>query len=199
MTAPQAELARLLEDDGPAAVLDLFGLPDVVDLVWARQRRPDVDVPSVFLAGPTPERGTVPSWRPGAVVELGRHWTRLAQAGRTTGRRLTVFTPESRHGVRATDYDHQFVWETDARAEATCVQFWIPRDMVSMPGMTTNVEFGHDCRTGRAVLGCPPDCPDPQRNRYLLRLARHYGVPTRATLPDTVAASLDLVCSSMAA
>ncbi|GHB85535.1 hypothetical protein GCM10010347_65620 [Streptomyces cirratus] len=26
----------------------------------------------------------------------------------------------------------------------------------TMPGMTTNVEFGLDVATGRAVLGCPP-------------------------------------------
>ncbi|MFJ8855455.1 hypothetical protein [Streptomyces sp. NPDC102437] len=34
--------------------------------------------------------------------------------------------------------------------------------------MITNVEFGLDAPTGRAVLGCPPDCPNPERNRYLI-------------------------------
>ncbi|MFD0630529.1 hypothetical protein ACFQ9X_01545 [Catenulispora yoronensis] len=37
-----------------------------------------------------------------------------------------------------------------------------------MPGFTTNVEFGLDVAEGRVVLGCPPDCPNPERNRYLI-------------------------------
>lgn len=47
--------------------------------------------------------------------------------------------------------------------------------------------------TGRAVLGCPPDCPDPQRNRYLIYIARRHGVPVLTTLPDTVSAALTLI------
>lgn len=150
----------------------------MITLVWAREPIPDG--PSVFLAGPTPTRGVVPSWRPAAVEAISEL---------TTGS-LTVLTPESRGGVRAAHYDDQFEWETAARAAADVVLFWIPRDIATTPGFTTNVEFGHDVTTGRAVLGCPPDCPNPERNRYLIHLARRYGAPVCETLDDTVRTAL---------
>ncbi|MGW0401647.1 hypothetical protein ACWD0E_28075 [Streptomyces sp. NPDC003002] len=62
----------------------------------------------------------------------------------------------------------------------------------AMPTATTNVEFGLDVSTGRAVLGFPPDCPNPERNRYLIYVARRYGVPVCTALTDTVAAALAL-------
>jgi hypothetical protein len=71
--------------------------------------------------------------------------------------------------------------------------FWIPRDLRTLPGFTTNVEFGLDVTTGRAVLGCPPDCPNPERNRYLIWLARRHGVPVTETLKGTVAAALAIL------
>lgn len=153
----------------------------MIQVVWAREPIPSV--PSVFLAGPTPSAGgLVPSWRPAAIEAIRAAWP---------GGSLTVLIPESRGGIRAAHYDDQFEWETAARAAASVVLFWIPRDMQSMPGMTTNVEFGHDVAAHQqVVLGCPPDCPNPERNRYLIALARHYGRPVRETLDDTVQAAL---------
>lgn len=153
-------------------------------LVWARDPIPAGER-AVFLAGPTPRRADVPSWRPAAVAELRAQWTGPEP--------LTVFTPESRNGLRAREYDDQVDWETEARAAANAVLFWIPRCLETMPGFTTNVEFGLDAPTGRAVLGCPPDCPNPERNRYLVRVAHRLGVPVRQTLPETVAAALQTV------
>jgi hypothetical protein len=85
-------------------------------------------------------------------------------------------------------------WETAGREQATAILFWIPRDLRTLPGFTTNVEFGLDVTTGRAVLGCPPDCPNPERNRYLIWLARRHSVPVSDTLTATVASALAL-CS----
>lgn len=157
-------------------------------IVWAREPIP-APGPSVFLAGPTPRLGNdVESWRPAALAELAAQWT-----GSTP---LIVFSPEPRGGWRAEHYDDQVEWETDARAAATAIMFWIPRDLKTLPGFTTNVEFGLDVTTGRAVLGCPPDCPNPERNRYLIYVASLHRVPVRETLPDTVAAALDLALDS---
>ncbi len=156
-----------------------------VSLVWAREPVP-TSGPSVFLAGPTPRLGgDVESWRPAAVEALAEQWT-----GPET---LTVLTPESRGGKRAAHYDDQVGWETAAREAASAVLFWIPRDLAALPGFTTNVEFGLDIGTGRAVLGCPPDCPNPERNRYLIYVARRHGAPVCETLTDTVAAALTIV------
>lgn len=161
-----------------------------VNVVMAREPIPAG--PSVFLAGPTAVRGgPVPSWRPDAVRELERQWI--------DHRDLTVLSPESRGGRRAARYEDQFRWEMMARARATVVLFWIPRDMGTLPGMTTNVEFGYDLASGRSiVLGCPPDCPNPERNRYLIRLAHEHGDPVCTTLAATVAAGLELVHAAVA-
>jgi diadenosine tetraphosphate (Ap4A) HIT family hydrolase len=156
-----------------------------LQLVYAREPIPFSDQ-MVFLAGPTPVAGgDVPSWRPAAIEALAQQWAGPGP--------LTVLTPESRGGVRAEHYDDQVGWETDARAAADVVLYWIPRDLRALPGMTTNVEFGLDVGTGKAVLGCPPDCPNPERNRYLIYVARRHGVPVRERLPDTVAAALALI------
>jgi hypothetical protein len=158
-----------------------------VRLVMAREPIPAG--PKVFLAGPTPDKSApVRSWRPEALDLITAQWTGPEA--------LTVLSPESRGGVRAERYELQVDWETDARASADAVLFWIPRDMRTMPGMTTNVEFGLDVSTGRAVLGCPPDCPNPERNRYLVYVARRHGVPVCETLNDTVAKALALVTTA---
>jgi hypothetical protein len=129
------------------------------NLVYAREPIP-ASGPKVFLAGPTPRASSgVESWRPSAIKELAASWTGMKP--------LTVLTPESRGGKRAEHYDDQVGWETEARAIADAILFWIPRDLHSLPGFTTNVEFGLDVATGRAVLGCPPAC------------GRHRGRPNR--------------------
>ena len=158
-----------------------------VNLVMARETY-DPAAPSVFLAGPTPDKSRpVPSWRPEALGLLDELWT-----GSET---LTVLSPESRNGVRANRYEHQVDWETQARADASAILFWIPRDVASMPGFTTNVEFGLDAPTGRAILGAPPECANPERNRYLVYVAGRHGVPVRETLRDTVIAALDTIAT----
>ncbi|MGW2227469.1 nucleoside 2-deoxyribosyltransferase domain-containing protein [Streptomyces formicae] len=159
-------------------------------VVYAREPIPSPTAPSVFLAGPTPRVGSgAESWRPAALTELAAQWTGAQP--------LTVLTPESRGGKRAEHYDDQVDWETDARAAASVILFWIPRDLRTLPGFTTNVEFGLDVSSGKAVLGCPPDCPNPERNRYLIYVARRHGVPVCETLGDTVRAALAIVARQL--
>lgn len=149
--------------------------------------RPGEEIPfntGLFLAGPTPRSPDVPSWRPGAIRLLAQTWLGPGP--------LVVYNPEPLGPPE--DLDEQYSWETRARAAATVIAFWIPRDMKTMPGMTTNVEFGYDVAMDRqVVLGCPPDCPDARRNRYLIHLAQHHGVPVRVTLADTMATALHLL------
>ncbi|GGY82763.1 hypothetical protein GCM10010363_74290 [Streptomyces omiyaensis] len=53
------------------------------------------------------------------------------------------------------------------------------------------------CRvTSTKPLGVPPDCPNPERNRYLAYVARRHGVPVCETLTDTVAKALALVAAT---
>jgi hypothetical protein len=154
-----------------------------VNVVWAREPIPAG--PSVFLAGPTPRAAAVPSWRPAAIAAIDRVW-----AGAHT---LNVLTPESRGGRRAAEYHDQVDWEAAGLDGASAILFWIPRDLRTLPGFTTNVEFGLYVRSGRVVLGCPGNCPNPERNRYLIWVARRYGVPVFGSLEETVVGALALV------
>ncbi|MET8048262.1 nucleoside 2-deoxyribosyltransferase domain-containing protein [Streptosporangium sp. NPDC005286] len=159
----------------------LGAVPANIRLVCAREPIPGS--PTVFLAGPTPDEAVpVPSWRPDAINELSAQWD--------GDQPLTVLCPESRGRRRAERYEHQVGWESAARDASDAILFWIPRDMRVLPGMTTNVEWGLDVRTGRAVLGAPSDCPSPERNRYLIYVAHRYGAPVEETLTATVTAAL---------
>jgi hypothetical protein len=152
--------------------------------VWASEplQHPDR---SVFLAGPTPTRSGVPSWRPAAVREFEQAWC--------GNEKLALWLPEPRHGVRASTYLDHYEWETFALETARVIMFWIPRCLVTMPGLSTNFELGLYLRSGRVVLGCPPDAPAAHKNRFPLHYARRYGIPVTSSLPATVAAALTLL------
>lgn len=154
-----------------------------VSVVWAREPIPSG--PSVFLAGPTPRSEAVASWRPQAVQALENAWKKPDT--------LHILAPENPGGLRETEYEDQIEWEWEGLDRASVILFWIPRDLCTLPGFTTNVEFGLVARSGRAVLGCPPDCPNPERNRYLIRLAHRFGAPVTQTLAETVAAAIKII------
>ncbi|WP_194906621.1 nucleoside 2-deoxyribosyltransferase domain-containing protein [Catenulispora rubra] len=154
-----------------------------VSVVWAREAIPSG--PSVFLAGPTPRSKAVASWRPQAIAALDAAWTAPPT--------LHILVPENPGRLRETEYDDQIEWEWEGLDRASAILFWIPRDLRTLPGFTTNVEFGFVARSGRAVLGCPPDCPNPERNRYLVRLARRLGVPVTETMVGTVARAVEII------
>ncbi|WP_433324742.1 nucleoside 2-deoxyribosyltransferase domain-containing protein [Spirillospora sp. CA-294931] len=152
-----------------------------VTVVYAREEPPERWDAAVFLAGPSPRSPEVASWRPEAVALLCERW---AHAGR-----LVVFSPEHRHD-RYDDYLGQIDWEERCLHLSDVVLFYVPRDLATMPALTTNVEWGvwHD--SGRVVFGAPPEAP---RNRYLLHYAAKFDVPTATDLPGTVDAALAVV------
>jgi 8-oxo-dGTP pyrophosphatase MutT (NUDIX family) len=157
----------------------MSGSRDPGDVVVVRpsEEPPDAWDAAVFLAGPTPRRSDVASWRPDAIALLRRRWSKG---------RLVVFSPEPPGGA-VPDYLDQVEWEARGLHLADCVLFWVPRELGTMPAFTTNVEWGvwHD--SGRAVFGAPPDAP---KNRYLAAGAKAHGVPTADTLAGTVDSAL---------
>lgn len=72
---------------------------------------------------------------------------------------------------------------------ADALLFWIPRVLWTLPGLTTNLEWGiwHD--SGKAVLGAPPGTP---RMRYLEYYAKVAGAPQAETLHDAARIAVDL-------
>ncbi|HVI00101.1 MAG TPA: nucleoside 2-deoxyribosyltransferase domain-containing protein, partial [Enhygromyxa sp.] len=100
-----------------------------MQVVYARQPFPAAFTRAIFLAGPTPRSSDVPSWRPRA-LEL------LAERGYDGA----VFVPEDADGNARFDYTDQIDWESEGLALADVIVFWIPRDLDTLPGFTTNVE-----------------------------------------------------------
>lgn len=150
--------------------------------VFAGEEPPEWWDAAVFLAGPTPRSPDVASWRPEALAELERRW---AGPGR-----LVVFAPERPEGGMPHGWRHQVEWEDACLHLSDAVVFWVPRDLATLPGFTTNVEWGRWESSGRVVLGAPADAPGM---RYLAHYARTHGVPTADTLDGTLDAALALL------
>lgn len=155
-------------------------------LIFARQ--PVVDVlHSIALVGPTPRSKDVLSWR----IDAVKHLEQLGFQG-------SVLIPENpdftfRDWEKDFPYDEQVEWELEMLEKATCLMFWIPRDMVTLPGLTTNDEFGAFKRSGRVVLGTPPDA---FRVKYQRWYAKKLGIPQTSTLEDTCKEAIKMATDS---
>jgi len=141
--------------------------------------------PSIFLAGPTPRSHEVKSWRPAALGFLEE----AAWEG-------AVYLPEKRSGGTSHSYDDQIQWETDALTAASCIMFWVPRELEPdqngyprMGALTTNVEFGMWLRSRKIILGYPPRA---EKMNYLAWHARREAITMSHNLKDTVRLAMDL-------
>ena len=126
---------------------------------------------SLFLAGPTPRSKDVPSWRPSAVKILSDF-----------GFQGQVLIPEPRDGKWASNYLNQVEWEHEGLEHCSCIVFWVPRIMATMPALTTNVEFGRYVASTRAIYGRPDNA---EHCRYLDWLYNKYNwKPIKNNLED---------------
>lgn len=141
---------------------------------------PNIDVPAIFLAGPSPRKETDYNWR-GEAVKL---FCDIATE------KLILILPLPKHGIFP-NYDEQVKWEQVYLAYSNVVMFWIPRDLDTLPGFTTNVEFGMYVTSPKTIYGRPDDAP---KNRYLDFLFGFYQQRQIAkTLEETVKQSLALL------
>lgn len=118
--------------------------------------------PSLFLAGPTPRKPEVLSWRVNAldiIADLESHGT--------------VYVPEASDWASHDHYDAQVHWEWMAIEMSTVIVFWIPRDLETLPAFTTNVEFGKYINSGKTMYGRPANTP---KTKYLDEMATRFGV-----------------------
>lgn len=118
-----------------------------MQVVYAKQPFPESWTSAIFLAGPTPRDAMTLSWRPEAL--------RLLEEAGYDG---VVMVPEVEDGewdAGADAYTDQVDWERAGLDMCDVILFWIPRAMDTMPGLTTNVEFGLYVSSGKIVLGAP--------------------------------------------
>jgi hypothetical protein len=137
---------------------------------------------SIFLAGPTPRKDEIESWRPEALSILQE----LEFDG-------TVYVPESEDWKKHDNYQAQIEWEWQALDTSSVILFWVPRDLhldkegdLKMPAFTTNVEFGLAAKSGRVVLGYPIGT---DKMPYLHSIARRFHIPVYNDLRDTIIAA----------
>jgi hypothetical protein len=150
-----------------------------MQIVHAREDLPASVTQTIFLAGPTPRSPAVKSWRPAMIEELERQ-----------GFTGTVLVPEPRDGGWASAYEDQIGWEEASLHAADCILFWVPRDMETLPGLTTNVEWGTWASSGKVVFGAPPGAAHV---KYLLHYADQLCVPVASDVAGVVAAARKLI------
>lgn len=147
--------------------------------VYALEEPPVSYSKSIFLAGPTPRSEGVSSWRPDAIRALA-----------AVGYDGVVYVPESRNGKWHGNYDHQVEWEDHHLNMSDCILFWVPRDMATMPALTTNDEWGTWKDSGKVVFGAPPNAASV---RYQQDHADKLGVPRAGSLEETVYLALTMI------
>ena len=155
----------------------------IMQVVYANEDVPLTIKRSLFLAGPTARSHGVRSWRPEALSLL----CKLGFDG-------TVFVPErnkEKKKVKKDEfhYQSQVEWEEKCLNIADCIVFWVPRSD-ALPGLTTNIEWGTWCRSGKVVLGCPKGA---ERVRYMQYYAGKYRIPMAVTLSDTLTLAINAV------
>jgi 8-oxo-dGTP pyrophosphatase MutT (NUDIX family)/nucleoside 2-deoxyribosyltransferase len=145
-------------------------------VVYANQELPESWTKSIFLAGPTPRSSDVASWRPEALRILEKK-----------GYDGVVFVPEDEQGKWQHSYVDQVGWEERCLNACDCVVFWIPRDVATMPGFTTNIELGVWLDSGKAVVGFPERAP---KTRYIEHYTDKLNIPGARTLNETLTAAM---------
>lgn len=117
-------------------------------VVYALDPLPETISQSCFLAGCTPRSSEVPSWRPEALRYLEE-----------AGYEGVVFVPEARaeNPWDEKNWAPQVEWERLCLNVADQIVFWIPRNMETMQGLTSNVEFGRYIADNKVVFGAPTE------------------------------------------
>lgn len=155
-------------------------------IIWTQTYFPPDSNKSIFLAGPTPRDAGVSSWRAEAITML-----------RTLGWKDYIFVPEpplDTFGFQINqmddfEYSKQIEWEEEGLTNAKVIMFWIPRQLPHMPAFTTNIEFGMWCKSGKVVLGAPPNA---EKMKYLHYYANKLGIPNYTSLEQTAKAAIEM-------
>ena len=134
---------------------------------------------SIFLAGPTPRRENIFSWR-----------TKACQLLEQMGFDGVVYVPEYSTWKPKEDYVDQAMWERASLINATVILFWIPRKLSDMAAFTTNVEFGYWLHSGKVIYGRPNDASKIKYLDWLYKV--DYGKNPYSDLESLLKASISL-------
>lgn len=136
--------------------------------IYALEKYTSDGSPTIFLAGPTPRDHSSPSWRPNMINAL-----------RESGFNGDIFIPEKEGDYLSYEHSTQVHWEVKHLNLATLIVFWIPRSIPSMPGFTTNIEFGEFMHSGKILLGYPEEA---EKMKYFKVRAEMHNIPIVHTI-----------------
>lgn len=134
------------------------------------------DLKGIFLAGPCIREkhyGLFQNWRDTAINLFEEY-----------GFEGDIFSPEP---FCKNGYEVQIMWEELYLTQSKVVMFWIPRELNIQPAFTSNIEFGEWMKSGKVVLGYPPNA---SKMGYLNFKAKRYEIPVVDTLENTVKYSI---------
>ncbi len=153
-------------------------------VVYNLEKPPESFAKSIFLEGPTPRSAEVQSWRPEALQKL-----------EAMGYDGVVFVPEGRNGTWHGNWPGQVAWEDTSLNMSDIIVFWVPRDMKTLPGLKTNIEFGRWEDSGKIVFGSPDGGPkDLHKTKYMAYYASQNCAPICHKLDTTLEAALAILC-----
>lgn len=115
-----------------------------MDIIYSDMPIPTNFVKSVFLAGPTPRKKEVKSWRPEAIKLLSQEPVFEK-----------ILIPERKDWSVKFEYTDQVKWEYECMTRCSIIMMWLPRQIPDMMGLTSNVEFGLFVKDDRFVYGRP--------------------------------------------
>ena len=150
-----------------------------MEVIYAQKPFPTKVTKKLFLAGPTDRRPIPTAWRQEALQHL-----------RDLGYDGHVFVPETEDGSWNGNLDAQFEWEDEGLSQADAIVFWVPRDLKTMPGFTTNIEWGLWADSGKVVWGAPEGAA---KIDWAERYARKFCVPALRDLKATLKLALDQI------
>lgn len=149
----------------------------VVDKTWPVSKPLGTVKKSIFLAGPSP-RGEFTDWQGTWREDAIKHLQSIGYDGH-------VFLPLPFNGL---SYEAGVEWEEFFLEIADRIVFWIPRDLDTLPGLTTNVEYGEWMKSGKVNLGYPVGA---EKMRFLDRKAAKYNISINHTIEGVLQAAVN--------
>lgn len=133
------------------------------------------DRKSIYLAGPTDGTNYLTRWRSDVLDVL-----------KNENFDGNVILPELKltsDNINDFGYDRIVDWEINMMNKCDVILFWIPRDLKTLPGFTTNIEFGEFLHSNKIVVGSPENA---EKVRYLKERCRRLNIKWNNTLEDCV-------------
>jgi 8-oxo-dGTP pyrophosphatase MutT (NUDIX family) len=150
-------------------------------IIYYNKEMPEKMTKSLFLMGPSLRRGQEgTSWRKDAIQILS-----------DVGFDGVIFYPENENDERTgvdNNYEKTIEWEDKYLNICDLIVCWCPRNVETLPGFTTNIEWGRWESSGKIVLGAPEEA---EKVSYLKHYAEKYNVPISDTLTDTLRSAMD--------